>query len=315
MSNAVTPVIDKQLEDEVTLEELEAEKAAGLSEGDGDEATKLAAEASARVAAKEAADAEAAKVDADSKKAADDLAAKAAADAEAAKVVDKKPVEKDESQTLRALAREQKRELDRQSVELEKMRRQLEKSGLVDEEDKKIEAAEQAQAKAAYDLKMTNLSLLLETMKVNPKYEDVETVVSQDHFDDLVEAMAQVYVKENGGSLSQATKLIESHIWNQPNPYLYAYERIKTYHPAFRKPVVDDAAAKAKAEAEAAAKAKGNGKDKKPVIDVPGSVAGMAGGGSGPGGWTAAMIEALEEEELPTVPKDQYEKYLRGELK
>jgi len=194
------------------------------------------------------------------------------------------------------------------------MRRQLEKSGLVDEEDKKIEAAEQAQAKAAYDLKMTNLSLLLETMKVNPKFEDVETVVSQDHFDDLVEAMAQVYVKENGGSLSQATKLIEGHIWNQPNPYLYAYERIKTYHPAFRKPVVD-AEAEAKAKAEAEAKAKGNGKDKKPVIDVPGSVAGMAGGGSGPGGWTAAMIEALEEEDLPTVPKDQYEKYLRGELK
>lgn len=306
MSNEV--VMDTEFEDKATPEELAAEKLAGLSGGEQDEeAAKLAAEE----ATKKAADDAAAKVAAD----AADAATKAKSDADALAAAEKKPVEKDESQSLRALAREQKRELDRTQVELEKMRRQLEKSGLVDEEDKKVEAAEQAQAKAAYDLKMTNLGLLLETMKVNPKFEDVETVVSQDHFDDLVEAMAQVYMKENGGSLREASKLIEGHIWSQPNPYLYAYERIKTYHPAFRKPVVDDAAAKAKAEAEAAAKAKGNGKDKKPVIDVPGSVAGMAGGGSGPGGWTAAQIDEMEEEDLPTVPKETYNKYLRGELK
>jgi hypothetical protein len=297
------------MDDKPTLEELEAEKAAELSKGgEQDEAAKLAADEAAKKAADDAAAAKAAQDAADA-----DAKAKADADAAAAAEAKKLAEKPDDAQTLRALAREQKRELDRTHVELERMRRQLEKSGLVDEEDKKLEAAEQAKIKEAYDAKMASLSIILEAMKVNPKFEDVDQVVSQDNFDDLVEAMAKVYVQENGGSLAQATKMIEGHIWNQPNPYLYAYERIKAYHPKYRKPADDPAAlAKIKAdEEEAKAKA---GKAKEPV-NAPGSVAGMAGAGSGPGGWTSAMIEELEEEDLPTVPRETYEKYLRGELK
>jgi hypothetical protein len=37
-------------------------------------------------------------------------------------------------------------------------------------------------------------------------------------------------------------------------------------------------------------------------------------GGTGGAGWTAAKIDAMPEDELHTVPKDIYDKYLRGLL-
>lgn len=219
----------------------------------------------------------------------------------------KKPDAKvEDDRSLRALAREQKRELDRQNIELERMRRQIEKAGLVDEEDKKADKLEQDKLKADHDARVSTLTNILETMKVNPKFEDVETVVSQDNFDDLVEAMAKAHVSENGGSLREAEQNIAKWIWNLPNPYQYAYDRIKTYHPAFRK-AAPPAAKADKAEAEK----KGG---KKPV-DVAPSINAAAGASSGAGGWTAAMIAELDEEDLPTVPKDVYTKYLLGDLK
>lgn len=300
--------LELELGDQPTPEELEAQK---LSEAEANKGTPTPEELAAQEAA--------------AKKAADDAAAAKLAADEAAKKKPDQPVV-DEERNLRALAREQKRELDRQNLELEKMRRQMEKAGLVDEEDKKAEALEQAKAKEAYETRMTALTNVLETMKVNPKYEDVETVVSQDHFDDLVQAMAKAHVAENGGSQGDVAQKIETWIWSLPNPYEYAYQRIKTYHPAFRKATLPaqteeekaaaEKAAKELAEKEAAEKAAEEAKKKeKKLPEIPPSINAAQGASSGGGGWTAAMIEALEEEDLPTVPKDVYSKYLNGDLK
>jgi|WetSurMetagenome_2_1015567.scaffolds.fasta_scaffold136599_2 hypothetical protein len=290
--------LEMDLGDQPTPEELEALK---LSEAEANKGTPSPEELAAQEAA--------------AKKAADDAAAAELA----AKVSAKKPDQTDEeARSLRALAREQKRELDRQNIELEKMRRQIEKAGLVDEEDKKAAALEDAKAKEVYENRMSTLTNILETMKVNPKFEDVEVVVSQDHFDDLVEAMAKAHVAENGGSERETAQKIEQWIWGLPNPYQYAYDRIKQYHPAFRKAAApsgdEDAekAAKEKAEKEAAEKLK---KGVKKIPEVAPSIAAADGASSGPGGWTAAMIEAMEEEDLPTVPKEIYNKYLLGDLK
>jgi hypothetical protein len=290
--------LELDMGDQPTPEELEAQR---LSEAEANKGTPSPEELVAQEAA--------------TKKAADDAAA-----AEAAKLAaEKKPDQTgtDDERNLRALAREQKRELDRQNIELEKMRRQMEKAGLVDEEDKKAEALEQAKAKEAYETRMTALTNILETMKVNPTFADVETVVSQDHFDDLVEAMAKAHVAENGGSQRDVEQKIAQWIWGLPNPYEYAYQRIKTYHPAFRKAAppsktAEELAAEKAAADKAAEEAKNKGK--KPP-EIPPSINNAPGASSGPGGWTAAMIEALDEEDLPTVPKDVYNKYLLGDLK
>lgn len=292
MASAVEQLV-LDLEDKTPPEELESKEGASGESDAGPSPEELAAQ---EAAAKKAAD-DAAKADANAKAAADK------------KATDQSGI--DEERSLRALAREQKRELDRQNIELERMRRQIEKAGLVDDEDKKLEKLEQDKAREAYEARMSTLTNILETMKVNPKFEDVETVVSQDYFDDLVEAMAKAHVAENGGSLREVSQNIEKWIWGLPNPYQYAYEKIKAFHPAFRKAADPPPSSDKKPDEK---KVDDKKVDKKP-IEVPPSINAAPGAGSGPGGWTAAMIEQLEEEELPNVPKDVYNKYLLGDLK
>jgi hypothetical protein len=75
------------------------------------------------------------------------------------------------------------------------------------------------------------------------------------------------------------------------------YGKIKEVHPSFK----------------GAAEGKGKGA---PVV-APGSVQGVHGGTGSADltGWTAAKIDGLPEDELTSVPKDVYAKYLRNELK
>lgn len=206
---------------------------------------------------------------------------------------------------LKQLAREQKRELDKYAKDLEKATEALKKAELIPGDDPEVtKKLEETQA-----LKLQSLETMLEIMELNPKFEDVREVVSQRHFDDMVEAMAKYIVNNEGGKLNQRVVEVETTIWGMANPYKYMYEKIKQFHPDYMRTVKkneDDGSGTKDGEKKT--------EDKIPP-KIPGSIHNIPGASSGQGGWTAAMIDALDELELGKVPKDVYQKYLMNELK
>ena len=147
------------------------------------------------------------------------------------------------------------------------------------------------------------LESLIEVMELSPKYEDVREVCTRRRFDDFFEEAAQSYSKEKGIPYHEALIEVELSVWNRPNPYRYMYEIIKEHHPDFK---VKETAVEKKEEV------------KKPAVTpktTAKSIANMGGSGDGKNsGWTAAKIEELDYDEVGKVPKDVYDKYLKGLL-
>lgn len=204
----------------------------------------------------------------------------------------------DEVSQLRIILREQNRRLREMQQQLEKSNKNLTEKGLIEEPDEE----EVAEAQKADTIRAIQLETLLETMRINPKFEDVDEVVTQSRFDDMVEGFAFAHSQQNGGTAEDYIDAVAAKIWSMPNPYRFMYEKIKQYHPDFKKPEVKD-------ETPATAKSEPKPKTAPPsVSNLPSSV-------SESGGWTAARIDGMAEEELSKVPKDIYQKYLSGELK
>jgi hypothetical protein len=223
------------------------------------------------------------------------------------------PDEKDEEiRNLRQISRDQKRELDKVTQALEKTNKLLKDANLVSpEEEEKDKAVEEFRAR-----REEQLENLLEVMRVTDKYGDVDDVVSQEHFDDMIEAMARAYVAEKGGKLEDVIKGVEAEVWATKNPYKLMYDNIKRYHPDYKAaPAKGDGEGKDEDDKEKSGK---GGKEKGKGLDIEkiaSSIHEVGGGSSGTGGWTAARIDELDELELDQVPKDIYDKYLKGELK
>jgi hypothetical protein len=226
----------------------------------------------------------------------------AAAAAEAAKKVEEegaKPLTAEEllaqrdseNNELRTLLRDGKRTTDALTERMAASEAALEKAGLVSEEEKKA-AADQ---RIAFSAREKDLEVILEVTRLNSKYEDVDTVVSQGNFDQAIESMANEYAVKNGVPRSDAVEAVEGWVWSLTNPYRFMYDKIKEIHPSFT----------------------GKGKGKGDPAEAPGSLQGVHGGTGGDDltGWTSAKIDGLPEDKLSTVPKDVYAKYLRNELK
>jgi hypothetical protein len=97
---------------------------------------------------------------------------------------------------------------------------------------------------------------------------------------------------------------VEAEIWAMPNPYKYMHGIIKKYHPRYAEPEGKPPEEKAPVE-----------KKKVEPAKAPTSIASVGGGDQDTkSGWTSKRIDTMPEEELETVPKEVYEKYLRGEL-
>jgi len=202
-----------------------------------------------------------------------------------------------EVRELRALLREQKREMTELRMQMQGTSKALKDAGVLDEGEEDEEQKRLMQQQEA--LRAQQLETMLEMMRLNPKYEDVDEVVSQEHFDDMVEAMAEVYAEKTGVSKGEAVMAVEDWIWSQPNPYKLMYAQIKQYHPDYAKQPP-----------------KGGGGEPKGPAKAPSSIQAMAGGGGADAaGWTAAKIDALPEDELDKVPRDVYALYLQGKLK
>lgn len=163
---------------------------------------------------------------------------------------------------------------------------------------KEADPDEEKQAQLVVAQRQAQLDGYLETMRLNPKYQDVDEVISQENFDNLVLTLGQKYVAERGGDLTTAVTGLTNYIWAQANPYRYTYDLIKGME---QKAPAGDAP---KPAASAAPK----------PVDAPPSLGALPAGGKGEGGWTAERIDNLPEDKLHTVPPAIYEKYLAGTL-
>lgn len=187
----------------------------------------------------------------------------------------------------------------------ERIEKILKEQGVIDPEDEKAREEKEAQNKKAYDDKIASLNTMLETMRLIPGYEDVDEVVSQENFDDIVRAYATFYVKENGGNLNEVIRETEREIWARPNPYSFMYPIIKKVHPKYAEKVVEKKVEEKKAVKEE---------------DVAPSLQKLPGGSGNEesAGWTAAKLDDMDEFEIMAFQKshpDVYDKYMKGTLK
>lgn len=194
----------------------------------------------------------------------------------------------------------------------QKLQKVLIDKGVISDEEVKADAEAAEAAKAAFAERQNKLIEMVTIMELNPNYADVRQVCSQGNLDDVVEAFSRYYVKENGGNVQETVAQVEKEIWAEPNPYKKIYELVKKYHPKYAEPV---APAKPAEDLKKVAAEADKVKEKK-VIEATPSAAnlGVGGSGAGGGGWTAAKIDALDEDKLNTVPRDIYEKHLLGKL-
>jgi len=197
-----------------------------------------------------------------------------------------------------------RQQLQEQAEELKQLRGQsngltkaLTESGAIDEET--LAGLETEESGFISPERIELLSVLQETMKVNPMYSDFEEVCSQENFNLVVDAIARASVQENGGRLTDAIQSVTKDIWSLPNPYKFVYDTLKENHPKYATPAPAPATSQPQ---------KDTPKPPPSLSQVPG------GAGSHRDGWTAAKIDALPEDELHTVPKEIYDRYMRNEL-
>ena len=222
----------------------------------------------------------------------------------------------EEVKDLRQMVRTSKRELTITQAKLERLGERPAGKEASDEDDEddedegkkkgkekeeSLSTVEELQGAIAHvgATKGAALDILLETMEQNSKYEDIREVCSRGNFDDIFEVIAAEATKD-GGNLDETLLEVELNVWNKSNPYKYMYDLIKKYHPTY-------------AKKEGAAEP-GDKKETKAPVKAPGTIADKGGDSNLKSGWTAKRIDALPEDELHTVPKEIYDKYMRDEL-
>ncbi len=220
--------------------------------------------------------------------------------------------EADEILELRSLLRSQKREMSLLKARQSRVDKRTSK--VIDEEtgeekeikedltplETKIEAKNELGAQRGGPLEV-----LLEQMSDTKKWGDVKEVVTESRVDEIIDTIADHITKEQGGDLEENRLDIELSVWSIANPYKYMYDLIKQYHPDYI-----EKGEKKETETDSAEKDKGK---KKEPVKTNTSIGSMT-GGTDKSGWTSAKIDAMDEMDLGTVPKDVYDKYLRGEL-
>lgn len=227
------------------------------------------------------------------------------------------PVEQlqEEVKDLRQMVRTSKRELTITKAKLERLGEKPAKRKTRDEDDEddleegeereekeeSLSTIEELQGAIAHigATKGASLDILLETMEQNSKYEDIREVCSRGNFDDIFEVIAASATKD-GGNLDETLLEVELNIWNKANPYKYMYDLIKKYHPSYAKKEV--------------VAGPGDKKKDKKTAKAPGTIADKGGDSNLKSGWTAKRIDTMPEDELHTIPKEIYDKYMKDDL-
>ena len=153
------------------------------------------------------------------------------------------------------------------------------------------------------------LTTLVEVMELTPTYADIRSVCSQSNFNDVFDAVGEAVAQKEGKDANIAALEAELAVWKMPNPYKYMYGLIKKYHPSY-------ATVEPESKPTDTVPAVVPGKTAKELIPAkaPTSLAAVPGTTEPSNAWSAERIDALPEDQLDTVPKDIYDKYLAGDL-
>jgi len=215
----------------------------------------------------------------------------------------------EQNDELRQILRQQRKDMTIMKSKLDRLGRKTipktDEEELFGEEESKETEQElsdieivQSELSQLAQIKAPVLETLVEMMELNPKYEDVVEVCSQNHFSDMFSQAGDAIADKEGIDPTLAAMQAELAVWRMPNPYKYMYDLIKKYHPSYNKPKEEEI--KPKAEV----------KPKK----TPTSLANVPGKSAADNKWTSVRIDEIPETELDKVPEDIYQKYLSGDL-
>lgn len=196
-----------------------------------------------------------------------------------------------EISSLRQMLREQAQDLRALQGQSARVNTALSESGNI---DKAVLSPIEEESDAVSVDRVASLSLLAETMRMNNKYADLDEVCSQSNFDLAIDTLARLAVEEEGGTLTEKTAEVSEYVWGLANPYKFIYDIVKDHDPKYN----------ASLESQVSP-----GKSPPSVSNIPG------GSGDKSGGWSAAKIDALPEEELYLVPTAVYDQYMKNNLK
>ncbi len=224
----------------------------------------------------------------------------------------------DNETELRAMLREQQRTLALTEAKLDTFARQQKADKDAEESDEAADTVDlsviethQGKLNEIAETRGEIVLDMLELMKVNPTYADVETVCSKNNLDDTLEVLAKTQVAKDGGDLVETMMGLEVDIWSQRNPYSYMYGLIKKVLPQYTKAKGKEDTGDGKDEQDTSKDKKKKAPAKAPLSAVDLS---RGGGDKNIGEWTAEKIDNLSESSLTKVPKDVYDAYMRGDL-
>jgi len=118
--------------------------------------------------------------------------------------------------------------------------------------------------------------------------------------------------RQEGRDFNEVLVQLELEVWKKSNPYKYMYSIIKENHPKYKGKGTTTTATPTKETSKIPETAKKVLEAK----EAPGSIAALGGGETKSSStWTAARIDDLDESELSQVPKEVYDKYMKGTLR
>lgn len=149
----------------------------------------------------------------------------------------------------------------------------------------------------------------LDMMRYTEAFKDVDSVCTPERVADIIDMASARLAKEHNILPAVAELSVQRSLYSMTSPYKYLYNLIKGYHPDFKKPAQEAKPPESQTPAAPAAPAK-----TPTPANAPSSVVAVPKDTKMATGWTAARIDALDEDELSKVPSDVYEKYMRNEL-
>ena len=149
----------------------------------------------------------------------------------------------------------------------------------------------------------------LDMMRYTEAFKDVDSVCTPERVADIIDMASARLAKEHNILPAVAELSVQRSLYSMTSPYKYLHNLLKGYHPDFKKPAQEAKPPEPKTPAAPAAPAK-----TPTPANAPSSVVAVPKDTKMATGWTAARIDALDEDELSKVPSDVYEKYMRNEL-
>lgn len=219
---------------------------------------------------------------------------------------------------LRALAREQRKEMAVLKESVTRMNKV--QQGEVGDDTHTTPGELEQLHQDIQTLQADRKNFLEETkalMEINPKFEDIDSVITSRRVSDIVELAAKNLAPKYSKDEVSMGLIIEKNIWGMPNPYKYLYELIKENHPDFsKKEVAEESKTEGTKEVTSEEVKRSTSKvttEKKPV-ETPTAISAISSGTQNNGGWTSSRIDDMPESELHKVPRDVYAAYLAGDL-